>query len=104
MKDYCYVKSGSFFNDSQLIALLNKYGPLAGAIDATKTLKHTKSAYKGKCSTVPNHAVVIAGYTEKYWIIKNSWGTMWGEKGYFYLPRGQNKCGINIGFGVPFIQ
>jgi len=33
------------------------------------------------------HAVVCCGYTSNnYWIMRNSWGTGWGVKGYFYLP------------------
>ena len=33
------------------------------------------------------HAVVIMGYDrlERYWIVRNSWGTEWGEKGYFRI-------------------
>ena len=36
------------------------------------------------------HAVMVVGYTTKnnepYWIVRNSWGTSWGDNGYFYLP------------------
>ena len=42
----------------------------------------------GGCTDPLDHAVVIVGYgtTEDgvdYWLIKNSWNTHWGEKGFF---------------------
>ncbi|XP_063686933.1 uncharacterized protein LOC134820478 [Bolinopsis microptera] len=39
-----------------------------------------------------NHAVTAVGYTAKSMIVKNSWGTSWGEKGYFRTARGTDKC------------
>lgn len=34
------------------------------------------------------HAVALVGYndTKKYFIVRNSWGEEWGDKGYFYMP------------------
>lgn len=36
------------------------------------------------------HAVVVCGYklinNQLYWVVRNSWGTNWGDQGYFYLP------------------
>ena len=47
-----------------------------------------------------NHVVVIIGWgvTEDasqtpYWIVKNSWGTSWGESGFFRILRGASEAG-----------
>jgi C1A family cysteine protease len=49
-----------------------------------------------------NHAVLNVGFCTDttdgdYFIIKNSWGEKWGEKGYFRIARteGAGTCGIN---------
>jgi cathepsin C len=47
-----------------------------------------------------NHAVLVVGYgtdpdtKTPYWTVKNSWGTGWGEQGYFRIRRGTDECGI----------
>ena len=49
---------------------------------------------------ITNHAVLVVGYgidkesDMKYWIVKNSWGTSWGEDGYFRIRRGTNELSI----------
>jgi hypothetical protein len=33
------------------------------------------------------HAMLIVGYTGNFFILKNSWGENWGDKGYCYIPK-----------------
>ncbi len=40
-----------------------------------------------------DHAVLAVGYDEYSIIIKNSWGTTWGESGYIRLARGTSGAG-----------
>ena len=50
------------------------------------------------CGTSLNHGVLAVGYGENYWIVKNSWGASWGDKGYIkiaYKETGAGICGIN---------
>ena len=76
------------------------HGPLAVSVDAMTQLwwPYTGGIMKGCCNHDPDHAVLIVGFGvengEKYWLIKNSWGTSWGEQGYIRLARGTNECGI----------
>jgi len=45
-----------------------------------------------------NHAVFLVGWTTDAWIIKNSWGTDWGNAGYVNVSMNTNyDCGIGFG-------
>ncbi|CAL5979177.1 Cathepsin_B [Hexamita inflata] len=65
----------------------------------TDFMYYIEGIYQHKSGSVEGgHAVSIVGYGEenglKYWLVRNSWGTTWGENGYFRIVRGQNECGI----------
>lgn len=53
-----------------------------------------------RCGTQLDHATNVVGYGEEagqeYWIMRNSWGNTWGEKGYMRLAivEGAGICGI----------
>ena len=44
------------------------------------------------------------GYGWDFWTIKNSWGTQWGEGGYFRLARGLGHCGVGSYISQPVCQ
>ncbi|KAL3640291.1 hypothetical protein CASFOL_015259 [Castilleja foliolosa] len=80
------------------------YQPVSVAIEASgRALQlYSSGIFTGKCGTDLDHGVVAVGYgTEKgldYWVVRNSWGSDWGENGYFKLERNvkepSGKCGI----------
>lgn len=66
--------------------------------------------FTGNCGSDLDHGVVAVGYgTENgvdYWLVRNSWGTGWGEDGYFKLERNvkhtsSGKCGITMESSYP---
>ena len=66
--------------------------PVSIAVDATNWSPY-KSGVFSNCKTSLNHGVLLVGMTDQYWLVKNSWGESWGEKGYVRLARG-NTCGM----------
>ena len=93
---------GSFVNIQDNIY---KWGPVATGMQIypdfyTFDAKNSIYEWNGKGPQVGGHAVSIIGwgidkYSNKhYWIIRNSWGTSWGDGGYFRILANVNQCDI----------
>jgi cysteine peptidase B len=88
-------------DEDQIAAALVKYGPLAIGIDALPMQLYSGGIMDVGilCPPTLDHGVTIVGFdataTKPYWVIKNSWGQTWGEKGYLRIVKGKSACGLN---------
>lgn len=94
-------------NEADLKAAVANIGPIAISVDMTGT-SAIRGYYSGVytstvCSNEPEkatHAMTVVGYGttstgQDYWIVRNSWGTKWGDNGYIKWARNKNNmCGI----------
>ncbi|KAA8542193.1 hypothetical protein F0562_023345 [Nyssa sinensis] len=96
--------------DALLKAAANQ--PVSVAIEAggADFQFYSEGVFTGYCGTELDHGVTVVGYGTtldgtKYWIVKNSWGSEWGEKGYIRMKRGvsakEGLCGIAMEASYP---
>jgi len=114
LTNHTYV--GGYYGGCNEVAMMKEIyraGPIVVAFEAPSSLfYYTGGVFTGaspKSEGVrqngvnpweqTNHAVVGVGWGVepstkiKYWILKNTWGPHWGEKGYFRIRRGTDECG-----------
>ncbi|ESQ30906.1 hypothetical protein EUTSA_v10011464mg [Eutrema salsugineum] len=99
-----YEDAPTYSEESLKKALSNQ--PISVAIEGGGRAfqLYDSGIFDGVCGTQLDHGVVAVGYgTENgkdYWIVRNSWGTSWGESGYIRMERNikdsSGKCGIAI--------
>jgi len=104
-KVFTYVKSWWFAtwfgNEDTLKQNLVQYGPLSICLDAENWDSYKSGVFTNDqccpwygCSM--DHCVQLVGYdttaSNPYWIVRNSWGTDWGNAGYIWLEMGKNTC------------
>uniref|UniRef100_A0A0N5A140 Cathepsin L n=1 Tax=Parastrongyloides trichosuri TaxID=131310 RepID=A0A0N5A140_PARTI len=99
-------------NDEDYLKLIiGTVGPIAVGIDASleSFQAYSHGIYDDPtCPKTLNHAVLLIGYGKddlngEYWLVKNSYGTTWGEQGYLRIRRGLNRCGIAMAAAVPIL-
>ncbi|KAJ8984233.1 hypothetical protein NQ317_007465 [Molorchus minor] len=109
LKDIGFVAVQS--REDELKNAVGLVGPIAVSIDVSELRLYTGGVYENpKCrDNVTNHQAVVVGYGTTrdgidYWLIKNSWGTDWGEDGYLRLVRNKNNhCGVTNDAIYPFV-
>jgi C1A family cysteine protease len=89
--------------------------PVAVAIEADTRYFQSYSGgilTSSSCGTTLDHGVLTVGYGEengqKYWLVKNSWGTSWGDMGYVKIARSESTndpgiCGIAMDPSFPTV-
>ncbi|XP_072449888.1 procathepsin L-like [Chiloscyllium punctatum] len=104
IRHYAFVIRG----EKYLARVVERIGPVSIAVDASQRdfqLYRSGIYYNQNCTKhLPNHAMLVVGFgtdnRQKYWLVKNSWGTGWGDEGYIKMAKDvQNMCGI-ANYGV----
>ncbi|PRQ08239.1 C1 family peptidase [Enhygromyxa salina] len=73
-----------------------KYGAITAAVAATPAfIAYSGGTFDEKSNANVNHAVVLVGWDDDRgaWLMRNSWGTNWGEDGYMWIAYGSNRIG-----------
>jgi C1A family cysteine protease len=126
---YPYVASTGTCHSSPSVASISSYvdvtvgsevdlkaalslGPVSAGLEADQQAFQFYSGgilSDNTCGTNVNQGVLVVGFgtdtvsNTQYWIVKNSWGTSWGEAGYARLKYGVNQCGISLYASYPVV-
>eukprot|EP01062_Namystynia_karyoxenos_P032014 TRINITY_DN23676_c0_g1_i1.p1 TRINITY_DN23676_c0_g1~~TRINITY_DN23676_c0_g1_i1.p1 ORF type:complete len:950 (+),score=213.73 TRINITY_DN23676_c0_g1_i1:84-2852(+) len=90
-------------DEGQMQAWVSLHGPVAVGIDAGVVQGYHSGVITDCAHYNVSHSVLIVGYAEDYWIIKNSWSAGWGEGGFFRLLKGVNCLGVAGGAAAPIV-
>lgn len=98
-------------DEGALTKAIGTIGPVTVAINDDLIKDYTGGVfYDPKCEKFKsNHVILAVGYGTDpkhgdYYLIKNSWGTDWGEEGYIRFARNKNNvCGIASWPGYPIV-
>ncbi len=81
------------------------YGPIGAAVYVgPKWQAYTGGIFNANESGQVNHAIALVGWVDDigpdngYWILRNSWGTSWGESGYMRIRYGCNQVGYSANY------
>jgi hypothetical protein len=95
---------------SRVVALQNMYSISIAIAGGSFPFKFYKSGILSGCGYYPtvDHAVLLMGISlntgmGNYWIVKNSWGSSWGENGYIRIDPTNDSCNVCYAGTFPLV-
>jgi C1A family cysteine protease len=108
LSSWSYVNLSNPYSVPSVAAIkqaIYKYGPISAAVCVGSQFQRYKSGIfstNESCgSSAVNHAIVLAGWddTTQSWLLRNSWGSSWGESGYMRIKYNTS----NIGYAANYV-
>jgi cathepsin X len=112
--DYKHYYASNYYSlrgAEKMKADLYKYGPISCGIEVTDKFEAYTGGIYSEFKLLPmiNHEISVVGWGkdaetgQEYWIGRNSWGTYWGEGGFFKMATGKHGLGIenDCSAGIP---
>ncbi len=102
----CLFKEYSVPSVDDIKSAIYHYGPVAAAVYVDGNFQAYSGGIYNSCTdATPNHAILLVGWDDSMgengcWILKNSWGSDWGEDGYMYIEYGCSNVGYSAAYAI----
>ncbi len=87
----------------QIKSAIYNHGPVAAAVCSVGFSSYTNGVYSknNTCNGGVDHGIVLVGWDDstQTWILRNSWGSSWGESGYMHIKWNTS----NVGYGATYV-
>lgn len=109
LKSWSYISGYPMPSVQAIKQAIYNYGPVAAAVCAGSNFQYyTGGIFNANdyCSGNVNHAIMLVGWKDDlgpdngYWILRNTWGSYWGENGYMRIRYGKSR----VGYGANFVE
>ncbi|WP_051184514.1 C1 family peptidase, partial [Desulfatiglans anilini] len=104
--DWAYVSSPFGIPPTEDIKrAIMTYGPVTAAVYVGSAFQYYRSGvFNTNIDAAVNHGIVLVGWDDNQgangvWILRNSWGTGWGENGYMKIEYGASR----VGYGASYV-